>query len=233
MKKKSVSEVLCLYSEILDLQRIDKFGLNLWVFKNLSYVKKNYLEYLNLGRLDYAAKVTNTNIRGFVNGYMYKEIDVKYAFIYRYGFINKGWGDLSVIHKASKVDKKNKLVSMIKKYTEVFVTKYKDFVKKIFILILQFTKLNYSIFFQHTKYFTRNYVSSIKKIILNYLVFIQHYKLMELSSSRSVKGIINLDKCYFTYNFMRKDYKQKYEYGYFYTKNLIYLRKIKRKSIKY
>jgi hypothetical protein len=29
MKKKSVSEVLCLYSEILDLQRIDKFGLNL------------------------------------------------------------------------------------------------------------------------------------------------------------------------------------------------------------
>jgi hypothetical protein len=122
---------------------------------------------------------------------------------------------------------------MVKKYTDVYIKKYKDFIKKIFILILQFIKLNYSIFFNHSKNFNRNYVSSIKKLILNYLVFIQRYKLMELTSSKQVKGIIKLDRCYFTYNFMRKDYKKKYKYGYLYTNNLIYLRKIKRKSVKY
>jgi hypothetical protein len=203
---KEVSEVLCLHSEILDLQRIEKLGLNLWLFKNLNYVKKNYLEYLNLGRLDCITKVANT--RGFVNGYMYKEIDLKYLYIERIGFINKGWGDLSLIHKGSNADKKNTLESILLKYTEVFFKKYKEFIKKIFILILQFIKLNYSIFFNHSKNFNRNYVSSIKKLILNYLLFIQSYKLMELSTSQEVKGIIKLDRCYFTYNFMRKDYKK-------------------------
>lgn len=122
---------------------------------------------------------------------------------------------------------------MVKKYTGIFIKKYKDFIKKIFILILQFIKLNYSIFFNHTKYFNRNYISSIKKLIVNYLVFIQRYRLMELTSSKQVKGIIKLDRCYFTYNFMRKEYNKKYKYGYLYTNNLIYLKKIKRKFIKY